>query len=56
MLNARFEVSMAARGVTMTKRDFDPIHPGEILLTEFLDPLGISQYRLAKDIGVSPHE
>jgi addiction module HigA family antidote len=38
----------------MTKRDFDPIHPGEILFTEFLEPLGISQYRLAKDIGVSP--
>ncbi len=30
-----------------------PIHPGEILLEEFLKPLGISQYRLAKDIGVS---
>jgi addiction module HigA family antidote len=29
-----------------------PIHPGEILLEEFLQPLGISQYRLAKDIGV----
>jgi addiction module HigA family antidote len=29
-----------------------PIHPGEILLEEFLDPLGISQYRLAKDITV----
>jgi addiction module HigA family antidote len=29
-----------------------PIHPGEILLEEFLKPLGISQYRLAKDIGV----
>jgi addiction module HigA family antidote len=38
----------------MTKRDFDPIHPGEILLTEFLEPFEISQYRLAKDIGVSP--
>ena len=38
----------------MTKRDFDPIHPGEILLTEFLKPLGISKYRLAKDIYVSP--
>lgn len=38
----------------MTKRDFPPIHPGEILLTEFLEPLGISQYRLAKDIGVTP--
>lgn len=29
-----------------------PIHPGEILLEEFLEPLGISQYRLAKDITV----
>ena len=29
-----------------------PIHPGEILLEEFLKPLGISQYRLAKDIHV----
>ncbi len=38
----------------MTKRDFPPIHPGEILLKEFLEPLRISQYRLAKDIGVTP--
>lgn len=29
-----------------------PIHPGEILLEEFLNPLGISQYRLAATIGV----
>ena len=29
-----------------------PIHPGEILLEEFLKPMGLSQYRLAKDIGV----
>ena len=29
-----------------------PIHPGEILLEEFLEPMGISQYRLAKDISV----
>ena len=29
-----------------------PIHPGEILLEEFLKPLEISQYRLAKDINV----
>jgi antitoxin HigA-1 len=36
------------------KRDFPPIHPGEILVTEFLEPMGISQYRLAKDIGVTP--
>lgn len=38
----------------MTKRDISPIHPGEILLTEFLEPMGVSQYRLAKDIGVTP--
>ena len=38
----------------MTKRDFPPIHPGEILLEEFLKPMGISQYRLAKDISVPP--
>ena len=31
-----------------------PIHPGEILLEEFLEPMKISQYRLAKDINVSP--
>ena len=37
----------------MSKRDFPPIHPGEILTTEFLEPLGVSQYRLAKDIGVT---
>jgi addiction module HigA family antidote len=38
----------------MKKRNFPPIHPGEILVKEFLDPLKISQYRLAKDIGVTP--
>ena len=37
----------------MTKK-FAPVHPGEILLEEFLKPLGISQYRLASDIGVHP--
>jgi len=30
-----------------------PIHPGEVLLEEFLEAMGLSQYRLAKDIGVS---
>ena len=29
-----------------------PVHPGEILLEEFLTPLAVSQYRLAKEIGV----
>ena len=31
-----------------------PIHPGEILLEEFLKPLGLSQYKLANDISVPP--
>ena len=31
-----------------------PIHPGEILQTEFLEPLGLSQNRLAREIGVPP--
>src|SRR3989304_631000 len=31
-----------------------PIHPGEILLEEFLEPMDISQYRLAQDISVPP--
>lgn len=35
-------------------RQMKPMHPGEILMEEFLRPMGISQYRLAKDIGVQP--
>lgn len=31
-----------------------PVHPGEILLEEFLKPMGISQYRLARQISVPP--
>ena len=31
-----------------------PIHPGEILLAEFLEPLALSQYRLAQDVSVPP--
>ena len=38
----------------MTNRDFSPIHPGEILLEDFLKPLNISQYRVANSIGVPP--
>ncbi len=37
----------------MTKK-MPPIHPGEILMEEFLEPFAISQYRLAKDIDVAP--
>jgi addiction module HigA family antidote len=38
----------------MKKRDMAPIHPGTILQEEFLEPMGISQYRLAKDTSVPP--
>lgn len=38
----------------MKNNKLPPIHPGEILIEEFLKPMGISQYRLAKDISVSP--
>ena len=36
----------------MKKKDMAPIHPGTILLEEFLKPMDISQYRLAKDTSV----
>ena len=38
----------------MKDKKLPPIHPGEILRDEFLEPMGISQYRLAKDISVPP--
>ncbi|MBF0497636.1 MAG: HigA family addiction module antidote protein [Deltaproteobacteria bacterium] len=38
----------------MLEAKMPPVHPGDILLEEFLKPMGISQYRLAKDIAVSP--
>ena len=38
----------------MGTKKIQPIHPGEILLEEFLNPMGLSQNQLANDIGVSP--
>ena len=38
----------------MAARKMHPVHPGEILIEEFLKPMGISQYRLAKEISVPP--
>jgi len=32
----------------------NPVHPGEVLMEEFLKPLRVSQYRLAKELGVPP--
>lgn len=36
------------------EKKMNPIHPGEILLEEFLKPLNISQYRISKNINVPP--
>lgn len=38
----------------MSEDRLAPVHPGEILLHEFLEPMGLSQYALAKAIGVPP--
>ncbi len=38
----------------MSKKSLPPIHPGEVLLHEFLEPMELSQTKLAKGIGVSP--
>jgi len=38
----------------MGKKVLAPIHPGEVLLEDFLRPMGLSQYRLAKGISVPP--
>jgi addiction module HigA family antidote len=38
----------------MAPRKMAPVHPGEILMGEFLEPMEIQQYRLSKDIGVPP--
>jgi antitoxin HigA-1 len=36
----------------MNRRELPPVHPGEILLEDFLKPMGITRYRLSKSIGV----
>lgn len=51
---------MTSRSSTTTKRSaglrkkLSPVHPGEILLEDYMKPLGLSQYRVARDIGVPP--
>lgn len=51
---------MKSKSSTTTKKRavrpdrLPPVHPGEILLEEFLKPMNITQYRLAKDISVPP--
>lgn len=38
----------------MKTKLLDPVHPGEVLLEDFMKPLGLSQYRVALDLGVPP--
>jgi addiction module HigA family antidote len=38
----------------MMNKSLSPIHPGEILLQDFMKPLGLTGYRLAQDLGVTP--
>ena len=38
----------------MAGKRLAPVHPGEVLLEDFLNPLGLSQYRLAKGLSVPP--
>lgn len=38
----------------MAKHDLKPVHPGKILFEEFMKPLNLSQYRLAKELRISP--
>ncbi|WP_100446105.1 HigA family addiction module antitoxin [Glycomyces xiaoerkulensis] len=38
----------------MTETPTPPTHPGEILAEEFLEPLGVTQYKLARALGVPP--
>ena len=40
----------------MKEQKIPPVHPGEVLLEDFLKPLGISQYRLAKEMNVYPRK
>ncbi len=55
--SVRMHTNLRSRTTTeckMTDQKLAPVHPGEILSQEFLRPMGISQYRLAKDILVPP--
>src|SRR5438270_10347039 len=40
--------------ITTKSSKLPPVHPGEVLAEEFLKPMGISQYRLAKEVSVPP--
>jgi len=54
-MRTRLRLSIIFRSQSMPSiSKLPPIHPGEVLLRDFLEPLGMTQYRLAKDIRVPP--
>jgi addiction module HigA family antidote len=48
----RSDLTTARFGKSVTGRRLAPIHPGEILLADFIEPLGLTRYRVAKEVGV----
>lgn len=48
----RSRSSITTEEIYMTTKNLPPVHPGEVLLEEYLKPLGVSQNRLARDLGV----
>ena len=53
-MHMKSKLSITTEGETSDHRRLPPILPGEVLLEEFLKPMDISQYRVAKDISVDP--
>ena len=51
---SRSRTTISEERCLMEDKTMPPVHPGEILMKEFLEPMGITQYRLAKDISVVP--
>lgn len=48
----RTDLGSAKFGNIVTARRLAPVHPGEVLLKDFIEPLGLTRYRIAKAIGV----
>ena len=48
----RSELGTIKFGKVVSGRRLAPVHPGEVLLADFIEPLGLSRYRVAKEIGV----
>ena len=51
---SKLQTTTKEMGNPMIEEKMAPVHPGEILREDFMVPMGISQYLLAKDIGVDP--